>query len=68
VTPFFAAFFVVVNLHHYLMDTVIWRRDNPEMRYLRADAPPGSPAAGARADGVRTEGALADGVGGAPLR
>jgi hypothetical protein len=41
VTPFFAAFFVVVNLHHYLMDTVIWRRDNPEMRYLRADAPPG---------------------------
>jgi hypothetical protein len=38
VTPFFAAFFVVVNLHHYLMDTVIWRRDTPEMRYLRADA------------------------------
>jgi len=34
-TPFFAAFFVVVNIHHYLMDYVIWRRDNPETRYLR---------------------------------
>lgn len=35
-TPFFAAFFVVVNLHHYFMDFVIWRREEPEMRYLRA--------------------------------
>jgi hypothetical protein len=34
-TPYFAAFFVVVNIHHYLMDYVIWRRDNPETRYLR---------------------------------
>jgi hypothetical protein len=34
-TPFFAAFFVVVNIHHYLMDYVIWRRENPESRYLR---------------------------------
>jgi hypothetical protein len=34
-TPFLAAFFVVVNIHHYFMDYVIWRRDNPEMRYLR---------------------------------
>jgi hypothetical protein len=34
-TPFFAAFFVFVNLHHYFMDHVIWRRDNPETRYLR---------------------------------
>jgi hypothetical protein len=33
-TPFFAAFFVVVNLHHYFMDHVIWRRDNPDTRYL----------------------------------
>ena len=38
-TPFFATFFVVVNLHHYFMDTVIWRRDNPEMRWLRASPP-----------------------------
>ena len=37
-TPFFAAFFVAVNLHHYLMDAVIWRRENPDMRYLRAGA------------------------------
>jgi hypothetical protein len=34
-TPFFAAFFVVVNLHHYFMDHVIWRRENPETRHLR---------------------------------
>jgi hypothetical protein len=38
-TPFFAAFFVVVNIHHYFMDYVIWRRDNPETRYLRDCAP-----------------------------
>ena len=37
-TPFFAAFFVFVNLHHYFMDHVIWRRDNPETRYLREAA------------------------------
>jgi hypothetical protein len=35
-TPFFAAFFVFVNLHHYFMDHVIWRRDNPDTRFLRA--------------------------------
>lgn len=33
-TPFFAVFFVAVNLHHYAMDAVIWRRQNPETRYL----------------------------------
>jgi hypothetical protein len=35
-TPFFAAFFVVVSIHHYFMDSVIWRRENPDTRYLRA--------------------------------
>ncbi len=35
VTPFFAAFAVVINIHHYFMDNVIWRRDNPETRFLR---------------------------------
>ena len=35
-TPFFAAFFVFVNLHHYFMDFVIWRRENPDTEYLRA--------------------------------
>jgi hypothetical protein len=35
-TPYFAAFFVFVNIHHYFMDTVIWRRENPETRFLRA--------------------------------
>jgi hypothetical protein len=34
-TPFFAAFFVAVNIHHYFMDHVIWRRENPDTRYLR---------------------------------
>ena len=33
-TPFLAAFFVIVNIHHYFMDHVIWRRDNPDTRYL----------------------------------
>jgi len=35
-TPFFAAMFAFLNIHHYLMDAVIWRRENPETRYLRA--------------------------------
>ena len=45
-TPYFAAIFVIVNIHHYFMDTVIWRRDNPDTRFLRdpALAPaPGDP-------------------------
>jgi hypothetical protein len=35
-TPYFAAFFVFVNIHHYFMDHVIWRRENPDTRYLVA--------------------------------
>ena len=35
-TPYFAAIFTVLNLHHYFMDFVIWRRDNAETRYLRS--------------------------------
>jgi hypothetical protein len=34
-TPYFAALYAVVNIHHYFMDTVIWRHDNPLTRYLR---------------------------------
>ena len=34
-TPYFAALFAFVNIHHYFMDNVIWRRENPDMRYLR---------------------------------
>ncbi len=37
-TPYFAALYTFVNLHHFLMDSVIWRRDNPETRYLLARA------------------------------
>ncbi len=35
-TPYFAALFACVNIHHYLMDSVIWRRDNPDTRFLMA--------------------------------
>ena len=38
-TPYFAAFFAVVNLHHYFMDYVIWRRDNRQTRYLLERGP-----------------------------
>jgi hypothetical protein len=34
-TPYFAAIYVFVNLHHYVMDAVIWRKENPKTRYLR---------------------------------
>ena len=36
-TPYLAAIFVFVNIHHYFMDTVLWRRENPETRYLTSD-------------------------------
>ena len=35
-TPYFAAIFVFVNIHHYFMDFVIWRRENPRTRHLLA--------------------------------
>jgi hypothetical protein len=35
-TPYFAAIYTFVNIHHFLMDGVIWRRENPETRYLLA--------------------------------
>lgn len=34
-TPFFATIFVILNIHHYFMDHVIWRRENPETRYFK---------------------------------
>ena len=37
-TPYFAALYAFVNIHHYFMDHVIWRRDNPLTRYLRQGA------------------------------
>lgn len=33
-TPFFATFYVVVNLHHFAMDAVIWRREHAPTRHL----------------------------------
>lgn len=34
-TPYAAVLLAMVNIHHYFMDHVIWRRENPETRYLR---------------------------------
>lgn len=33
-SPYLAAFTAVVNLHHYFMDSVIWRREDAETRFL----------------------------------
>lgn len=43
-TPYFAAIYVTVNLHHYFMDAVLWRRENPRTKYLR-DGYGGDPTA-----------------------
>ncbi len=43
-TPYFAALYAFVNIHHYFMDTVIWRRENPLTRYLRSGARGRGPA------------------------
>jgi hypothetical protein len=39
-TPYFAAIYTFVNVHHFFMDAVIWRRANKKKRYLlsRPDA------------------------------
>ena len=34
-TPFFAVLYVFVNIHHYAMDFVLWRRESPTARWLR---------------------------------
>ncbi len=34
-TPFAAVIVTFVNIHHYFMDHVIWRRENPMTRYMR---------------------------------
>lgn len=35
-TPYLAAVTALVNIHHYFMDSVIWRREHPETRHLLA--------------------------------
>jgi hypothetical protein len=37
-TPWFAALYAFVNIHHYFMDSVLWRRENPRTRYLQMPA------------------------------
>jgi hypothetical protein len=37
-TPYLAALTALVNIHHYFMDSVIWRREHPETRHLLARA------------------------------
>jgi hypothetical protein len=34
-TPYLAAFSTFINIHHYFMDHVIWRRENPDTRFLK---------------------------------
>lgn len=51
-TPYFAALYVFVNLHHYFMDHVIWRRENPDTKYMQ-DAPVVVETMPAPADGER---------------
>lgn len=34
-TPFVAAFGTFINIHHYFLDHVIWRRENPDTRFLK---------------------------------
>ncbi len=34
-TPYVAAFATFINIHHYFMDHVIWRRENPDTRFLQ---------------------------------
>ncbi len=34
VTPYFATLYAFVNIHHFCMDAVLWRRQNPETHYL----------------------------------
>ena len=29
---FMFIFFIFINVHHYFLDNVIWRRENPDMR------------------------------------
>lgn len=41
-TPFLAAFLIVVNIHHYFMDHVIWRRENADTKWLTTDPAPAS--------------------------
>jgi hypothetical protein len=42
-TPFLAAFFVVVSIHHYFMDGVVWRRENADTRWLARAGGAGEP-------------------------
>jgi hypothetical protein len=49
-TPYFAALYAFVNIHHYFLDYVIWRRENPRTRYLRESS---SANGSARVDGER---------------
>jgi len=37
-SPYLAAFTAVVNVHHYFMDSVIWRREDAETRFLLSRA------------------------------
>jgi hypothetical protein len=50
-TPFFAALFVIVNIHHYFMDHAIWRREHAETRFLRVSEARGEEQVAGTVDG-----------------
>jgi hypothetical protein len=52
-TPYFAALYAFVNIHHYVMDAVIWRRENPETKYLRLESPAVAREVGFAGEGSR---------------
>lgn len=56
-TPYLAATFAFVNLHHYLMDHTLWRRDDPEARYLLGQGSAARSANG-QLDGSPTVGSI----------
>jgi hypothetical protein len=38
-TAFLFAFWIFINIHHYFLDNVMWRRENPETRHFLFDTP-----------------------------
>ena len=55
-TVFLFMAWTFINIHHYFLDNVMWRRENPEIRrhLLGAGAQPGRPETGAAPGEART--------------
>lgn len=53
-TPYFSALYAFVNIHHFLMDAVLWRRDNPLTRYLHVTSTAKTTIGATRSEGARS--------------